>query len=308
MPKISVVMPVYNTGEQLYKTLMSLMSQQESDFEVLMIDDCSTDLLTIETEETFQRFDKRFKLYRQESNIGSAPCRNIGLKLSTGNYLIFLDSDDLFCDNMLKEMAYTLEKSEADVCVSNFMMHDVKNDLKSPIYADEKKGVTDRIFSLSELGENALGFWMPTPWNKMFRRDYVVDNDLEFQDLTNCSDMYFGYMSVLKAKRIVYCREHEPILIYRVNNPKQISFHMDSRNMIRAYVKLFEKMANEEFARKQLMLEFINSLGPMMSRCPNQEINKECKAEAKALAKCFGNNIVFEDEKNNESLKSLLES
>ncbi len=130
MPKISVVMPIYNTGEQLYKTLMSIMGQIEKDFEVLMIDDASSDALTIETEETFQRFDNRFKLYRQDKNTGAANCRNTGLTLVDSKYTIFLDSDDLFCDNMLLEMSRTLDESGADLCICNFMMLDIVNNIK----------------------------------------------------------------------------------------------------------------------------------------------------------------------------------
>ncbi|WP_034445598.1 glycosyltransferase family 2 protein [Butyrivibrio sp. AE2032] len=284
MPKISVVMPVHNTGPQLYKTLMSLMAQSEKNFEVLMVDDCSSDTLTIETEETFERFDPRFKLLKQAQNIGSGPARNVGLQTASGKYLIFLDSDDLFCDNMLKEMSETLDKTDADVCISNFMMLDIGSNEKSTICAKGKDTVTDRVFTMNELGEDGLSYWMPTPWNKMFKRTYIIDNNILFQDLTNCSDMYFGFFSVLKANSIAYCQTPEPLLIYRVNNPNQISFHMDSRNMIKAFKLLFENIdKNDKPAISQLLTELRNSLEPMMSRCPNKKYNQECLEGAKEI-------------------------
>jgi glycosyltransferase involved in cell wall biosynthesis len=284
MPKISVVMPVHNTGPQLYKTLMSLMAQSEKNFEVLMVDDCSSDTLTIETEETFERFDPRFKLLKQAQNIGSGPARNAGLQAASGKYLIFLDSDDLFCENMLKEMSETLDKTDADVCISNFMMLDIGSNEKSTICAKGKDTVTDRVFTMNELGEDGLSYWMPTPWNKMFKRTYIIDNNILFQDLTNCSDMYFGFYSVLKANSIAYCQTPEPLLIYRVNNPAQISFHMDSRNMIKAFRLLFENIdKKDKAATSQLLTELKNSLEPMMSRCPNKAYNQECLEGAKEI-------------------------
>lgn len=290
MPKISIIMPVYNTGEQLYKTLMSVMGQLEKDFEVLMVDDGSDDALTLETEETFARFDSRFKLHKMEQNSGAASCRNFGIEHATGEYLIFLDSDDLFCNDLLSEMADTLDESGADICVSNFMMLDIVNNVKSPIYAKIKNGVTDRVFSLNELGDDGLSYWMPMQGNKMLRRDFVSDNNLRYQLIKNCEDMFFGYMSVIRAKKIVYCRKSDPLMIYRVNNPKQLSYVVDSRNAVKAFESLLEiaKEDSNEEAIRQLLTEMEATLEPMISRCRNEEYNAESRKEAAKLIEQYG--------------------
>jgi glycosyltransferase involved in cell wall biosynthesis len=296
-PRVSVIMPVYNTGEQLYKTLMSLMAQTEKNFEVIIIDDCSEDALTKEIEQTFCRFDARFKLISQEKNTGAANCRNSGIEYVNGQYLMFLDSDDLFVDSMLKDMADTLDEFQADVCVLNFTMYDVKNDLVSPIIIFEEDGITKEVFSMDQLGEKGLSLWMPTPWNKMFNAEFVRSNDLKFQNLTNCNDMYFGYASVLMAERICLCRNKDPLLIYNVNNPKQISYTMDSRNMTTAFSALFELAENlGEMAIKQLILELMSILVPMLSRCPVEQYNIETKDIAKDLVKKYSEGIRFKGE------------
>ncbi|SFC94225.1 glycosyltransferase family 2 protein [Butyrivibrio sp. YAB3001] len=235
MPKISVIMPIYNTGPQLYKTLMSLLGQKEKDFEVLMIDDCSTDELTISTEQTFSRFDSRFKLFRQDHNLGAAECRNLGIQKSSGLYIIFLDSDDLFHNDLLLSMSNTLDQANADVCVCNLLMLDTSNNETSPIRSKRISGITDRVFSLEELGEDAFSFWMPVPWNKMYKRSFITENNLYFQTLSNCNDFFFGYMSVIKANSIVYCYDERPLVIYHVNNAKQISYQFASRNIFKAF-------------------------------------------------------------------------
>ena len=290
MPKISIIMPIFNTGEQLYKTLMSVLSQKERDYEVIMVDDGSKDKLTLEIEQTFARFDSRFKLFVQESNKGPAISRNIGIQHANGKYVIFLDSDDLFCDDMLEEMASTLESSNADICISNFMMLDIVNNIKSPIYAKQQPGVTDRVFSLKELPESGLGFWMPMQGNKMLSRSFILKNDLYYQNLSNCDDLYFGYMSTIKAEKIVFCRKTEPLFIYRVNNKSQISYNVDSRNYVKAYELLFESIDTaDDKVVSQLLYDLNNSIDNMISRCPNQEYNTECRARAQVLIRKYTN-------------------
>jgi glycosyltransferase involved in cell wall biosynthesis len=290
MPKISVIMPIYNTGQQMYKTLMSLMGQIEKDFEVLMIDDGSTDELTIEIEETFQRFDKRFRLYRNQQNMGPGPSRNKGIDIAEGEYIIFLDSDDLFCDDMLSEMIDTMDESKADICIANFMMLDVVSNVKSPIYAKEKESVTERAFAAWELGEDGLSYWMPLQGNKMLRREFVRDNGLCYQSLSDCEDISFGFSCVIKAKKIVYCRKREPLFIYRVNNPKQLSYDVDSRNFARAFEYLLDGVVDKdnELLVKQVSTEMKKTMNDMMTRCSNQEYNRQCREMVDELLSRYG--------------------
>ncbi|MCR5557395.1 MAG: glycosyltransferase [Butyrivibrio sp.] len=284
-PKISVVMPIYNTGEQLYKTLMSVLSQTEKDFEVIMVDDCSTDELTRETERTFANFDKRFKLLAQDRNMGAAHCRNIGIESAAGKYIIFFDSDDLFCNDILAEMLATIEAEDADICIGNFMMLDIVSNVKSPIYATKKDGVTDRCFSLKELDENGLSYWMPMQGNKMLRTSFLRENNLKYQELSNCEDASFGYLSAIKAGKIVYCRKEEPLFIYRVNNSKQISYNVDSRNFLKAFSQLLSAIDvnNDKKTLLQVLTELKATAEPMISRCANKEYNDICRQGVKEL-------------------------
>ena len=116
MPKISVVMPVYNGERFLEQAIDSLLAQSFQDWELIVVDDGSTD----RTSQILERYtDPRFKLFRQ-SNRGEAGARNTGLKHMTGEYMAFLDADDVYLPNALQDLSSYLDDHPAlDVVFSD---------------------------------------------------------------------------------------------------------------------------------------------------------------------------------------------
>ena len=115
MIKISVIIPVYNVEKYLRECLDSLINQSFKDFEVICIDDGSTDKSYKILEEYSQK-DSRIKVLKQEHN-GAGAARNLGIEIAKGKYIQFLDSDDYFEPNMLEELYNTAEKFGADMAV-----------------------------------------------------------------------------------------------------------------------------------------------------------------------------------------------
>ena len=113
--KISVVLPVYNVANYLRKCLDSLVNQTFKDFEVICVDDGSTDKSTKILEE-YQKKDNRIKILQQQRG-GAGAARNLGLGHAQGKYVQFLDSDDYFESNLLEEMYTRAEKYDADLVV-----------------------------------------------------------------------------------------------------------------------------------------------------------------------------------------------
>lgn len=113
-PLVSVIIPVFNAERYLEKTLDSVFAQTYSNFEVILVDDGSTDTSLAIMEKG--RHDKRLKIYSQK-NKGASSARNLGLKKCSGKYIQFLDADDLISKNKLEVQVSELEKQEDHIAV-----------------------------------------------------------------------------------------------------------------------------------------------------------------------------------------------
>lgn len=103
MPKVSVIVPVYNSEQELRDCLDSLVEQTEKDIEIIVIDDASTDN-SPEIEAEYQKKYPNVKVYRNERNLGQSETRNRGIELAEGDYIAFLDSDDYVNPGMYEEL------------------------------------------------------------------------------------------------------------------------------------------------------------------------------------------------------------
>jgi glycosyltransferase involved in cell wall biosynthesis len=113
-PKVSVIIPVYNGEACISIPLNSLLKQTYPDFEVVIIDDGSTDS-TKDVVEKYTSMDNRFKYYYQ-TNQGVSAARNKGMELSRGEFITFLDSDDFHEETFLDKMVDKIQRESADVC------------------------------------------------------------------------------------------------------------------------------------------------------------------------------------------------
>jgi glycosyltransferase involved in cell wall biosynthesis len=112
MPKISIIIPTYNSSLFLKRTVKSVLSQTFTDWELLMVDDCSTDN-TAELIEEFTKQDSRIKLYKTPQNSGGpATAKNIGINNAQGEYVAFLDHDDEWLPEKLKKQLELFETSK----------------------------------------------------------------------------------------------------------------------------------------------------------------------------------------------------
>lgn len=120
MIKASIIIPTHNRKESLSKALQSVFTQSESNYEVIVVDDCSTDG-TKKLIEKLMETDQRLKYYRLEKNSGANVARNLGIKKAKGKFIAFLDSDDKWKDNKLEFCLKVLEKdTNPKVLFSNY--------------------------------------------------------------------------------------------------------------------------------------------------------------------------------------------
>lgn len=201
-PFISIVMPVYNVEKYIEKSIQSVLAQTFTDFELLLVDDCSPDE-SGKICDAFAKMDKRIKVVHLEKNSGVAVARNTVMIPACGEYLCFLDSDDYFDSNMLEVLADSVKKNPAQAVIFG-MIEEYYNDsgvLKGTktISCDEKI-----IRNQSELREEILKLEAKDlygyPCNKMYNVAYLKETKAVFPKMRFNEDIIFNIDFFMNAE------------------------------------------------------------------------------------------------------------
>ena len=214
--KVSIIVPVYNVEEYLPQCLDSLLGQTMGDFELLCVDDGSTDGSPDILKE-YARRDSRVRLLRQQ-NQGGGAARNLGIDHARGEYLIFLDSDDFFHPELLEKTVQRAEETAADMVVFGARKYDTRKEafVEGGIYLRMDMLPRQEVFSRREVPEDILQITSPAPWVRLYRRSFVESTGLRYQVLPNSNDYYFGLCTLAAAERIAAVPE--ALTYYRINN------------------------------------------------------------------------------------------
>lgn len=212
--KVSVVIPVYNVEPYLHECLDSLIGQSMQEIEIICVDDGSTDK-SVEIIEAYIKRDSRVKLIRQQNQYAGV-ARNNGLAVATGEYVIFLDSDDFFARNLLEETYSQGKKEDADIVLFGGKSFDTQTHTYSerPYYFRRDYLPSENVFSRKNIPDKILTIVTPCPWTKLFKREFVIKNQLKFQSLQNSNDAYFVLTALALANRITYV--DADLVYYRV--------------------------------------------------------------------------------------------
>ena len=121
--KISIIMPTYNSEKYIIETIRSVQKQTYSNWELVIVDDCSTDN-TVKIINNFKKYDNRIKLIVLNKNYGASIARNISLNNSTGRYISYLDSDDRWKPNKLTRQIEFMQKNNYAFCCTSYELID----------------------------------------------------------------------------------------------------------------------------------------------------------------------------------------
>lgn len=279
MKMISVIIPLYNTARYLSEALQSVLAQTYRDFELICIDDRSTDD-TATILATFQKKDDRIKILANEEHLGAAVSRNKGLKEAQGKYVIFLDGDDIFDEEMLEKAYHAMERYDADIVMFEYM-HVPSDEIYIKRTAQRSAAFLEtystRPFSVKTCMPEEFPNWSDAVCDKMFRRKFINDHHIRFQDLPSCNDVYFSKMATYCAERIVWLDDSRVMIYARDHTePSRIS---NARDPMCAYHAM-ERLAGELQKRKMMN----NLAAHFYHRCLMMLLNvlkKEKKEERK---------------------------
>ena len=192
--KFSIICPSYGVEKYIEKALRDIIAQTYTDWECIVVEDCSPDG-TAATAERVATEDPRIQVVRQPENRGVSEARNRGLEMAQGEYVLFLDPDDRYEPNLLETVAAALEKQQTEVVVyghhedylseSGVLKYRNTFGMPARTYTD-----VDEIHRLvMELEEKTMYGY---PWNKAFRRDYLMEYQLRYPVITHVEDILFN--------------------------------------------------------------------------------------------------------------------
>jgi glycosyltransferase involved in cell wall biosynthesis len=199
----SIIVPVYNAGEFLSQNIKSLLRQTYTNFELICVDDGSTDD-SLTTLKSFEPEDCRIKVLTQE-NQGSAVARNTGIRIASGDYIIFLDADDLFSENLVQSVANQIIQYPVDILVYNFtVLDECTKEVTRPIIST--RNIPEKeVFTAFDVPDCIWNTFSNNVWNKAFRRDFLVKNALTFDaELRRAQDALFTSIALVLAESINY--------------------------------------------------------------------------------------------------------
>lgn len=197
MPKVSIILPIYNVEKYLPKALDSATNQTYKNIEIICINDCSPDnCLKILNE--YSQKDNRIKIINHENNRGLSAARNTGLEIASGKYIYFLDSDDWIDEDYIEKMVRAIEKSVSDVVINRSVVTEKENNSIRYIHPHAETFITNNYLDKKQAIQNLI--W--NAWTKILKKSFIDKYQLLFPEGFVNEDLYFHYVSLAHADKI----------------------------------------------------------------------------------------------------------
>lgn len=192
MPKVSLIIPVYNVENYIEKCLNSVVNQTLKDMEVIIVNDGSKDL----SKQKIQKYLEKYPWikYLEKENGGLSDARNYGMPYATGKYIAFLDSDDYVEETMYEEMYNIAEKENADMVDCDFVWE----------YPNRKRKDIGEIYkNKKEMIEKCR----VVAWNKIIKREILEKTKIKFPVGLRYEDMEFFYKLVPYINKVSFIKK-----------------------------------------------------------------------------------------------------
>ena len=239
MPKVSVIVPIYNVEKYLEKCINSLLSQTLEDIQIILVNDGSKDNSGNIAKE-YEKNNKDRVIYVEKENGGLSDARNYGLKYATGDFIAFLDSDDYIEKNAYEEMYNKVIEENADYVECDFIW-----EFPNKIRVDKQYPYKNK--------KEMLSFVRVVAWNKLIKRQLITDNNLEFPKGLRYEDVEFTYKLIPFINKFAYV--DKPFIHYvqrkgsiaNVQNERTAEIFTVLDNVIEFYKKnnIYEKYRDE---------------------------------------------------------------
>ena len=295
IPKVSIIVPVYNVERYLKKCVESIVSQTLRDIEIILVDDGSPDNSGKICDE-LQTLDYRIVVIHQE-NRGLPGARNSGMKIAKGEYIGFVDSDDFIDEDMYERMYFKAKDNQADVVMCDYFKEAIIDnneeindsqkvtrifktcDIDEGVYDIEK--IKNVIYPQLIMKENIDFGPLLSQWSCLYNRKFILDNNIKYnENIKQCEDNYLSSIIGLKMNKFVYMKNFCPY--HYIYNPNSISHTYKEQAweyfclMNSELRKIFENSKEYDFSR-QLDLHILYYTLLSMSQIKKSKLSKKRK-------------------------------
>lgn len=310
--EVSVILPVFNIKKEfLSKCLDSFCNQSIDNYEIIMVDDGSTNEDTLLCIEECVKKDNKIRLIKQ-INSGVSVARNNGFKNSFGKYICFADPDDWVADSYLEDLLSAVKDSGADIamadCVCVYSNHIVDNKF---LEGDERElSGSDKNEILYQLiGKRICKYYPPeiaagVVWGKIFKRSFLEEHGLEFiPGMTRMQDNIFCLYAIENAEKIYYLPKK--LYFYRKEigsacfkySPKIVDYFEKYFDETKKYLDFYNK---ERVLYDALMMKELTSFNSFLSQYYFHKNNKKSKKEVRKQL-----NAILNEERYKTALKNV---
>ena len=249
--RLSVIIPVYNAAVHLRQCLDSVLNQSVDSLEIICVDDGSTDA-SWEILQEYARTYSQMRIYQQE-NSHAGVARNQGMAKARGKFLHFLDADDWLEPGAYKEWLDYAECFGVDICAAYYYTFDDKAARKVPAPYLEKEEAWFGSF-LNEARH--LIYHYPMPWNKLYKRDFLLEYNIRFDSLICANDRYFFFQTIRQATKVMIT--HGRYVNYRIGQETSLIGKKRLQNYachFRSFESIWKMFAKETAERKAMVLD-----------------------------------------------------
>lgn len=301
---ISIIIPVYNVEKYLDACLISVISQTYENFEAILINDGSTDG-SPEICNSFVKRDPRFRLYTTE-NRGLSMARNKGMDEARGEFICFLDSDDMYHERYLETLHDLILQYDADFSCCAFTRKDPPKWSTEPphIYVESGEEILDHM--------NRDDVIKTVVWNKLYKRKLIEDNHLSFEAGRLYEDMlfsppvlYHSKCAVFTDERLYYYRVRKDSIMQRKFSEKSLHFH----DSICRRAEYFLKLGKNDLYYKEidhLIFKLYKDLDDFDKNGDNEIICREYGKFRSYIGTVIKNPVVFWNISCKSKIKALL--
>ncbi|MDO4431824.1 MAG: glycosyltransferase family 2 protein [Aerococcaceae bacterium] len=295
-PFFSVCVPVYNAESYLVQCLQSILAQSYTNFEVIVVNDGSTDQSQVLIEQFIQK-DRRFKVYIQE-NRGLFATRASALEKAQGTYIVWLDADDYLENTALQTLEALIQQHLVDMVIYNHfeLFTDGSRVEGKAIFENETVFSTDKteLFKEFMLTSNITSIWRKAIKRELFQLDAVK----QFSKVTMGEDWIWSYYPMTTAEHIVYTSK--PLINYRIL-PTSLTSQYDTKlyqtlgSIHQLNMEWLTHSSQSSLSREQIELKYLKDMAKTLAYIPGKVTNKSAYLQ------------MLKDIRTNSSLKMLYE-
>lgn len=291
MPKISVIVPVYNVEPYLRQCLDSIVNQTLKDIEIILIADTESTDKSLEICYEYEKLDNRIKVIPQ-GHEGLGAARNLGMQFATGEYIGFVDSDDFMDLDFYEKLYNKASINNVDVCMANLKRYINEEAIIPPNYNYECRDQFENSGVLSDVAKLHLLTFRVGVWDKIYKKSFLEKNNIIFTPKLLHEDLLYEFEIIMNEP--IFSTTFDVFYYWRNNKNSRINTEFDSKQAFQifeiyslCYQKLFSKKqySNNETLKNIIDMQsvvqyssFLNHITPNLwneaLECTKQELKK----------------------------------